>query len=82
MFEKQNGKSVLTGIKMFPSKIPYYPFQPSLDRIDNNKPHTKDNLHLVCMAENLGRNNMSIEEFQEHIKFLRELNTNDNISLE
>ena len=71
MFEKQKGLSALTGIKIFPSKIPYYPFQPSLDRIDNSKPHSKDNLHLVCLAENFGRNKMTIEEFNNYIQLLK-----------
>ncbi len=74
LFKQQNGKSALTGIEMFPSKIPYYPFKPSLDRIDNNKPHTTDNLHLVCLAENMGRNSMTIEEFHDHIKNIRDVN--------
>ena len=79
LFTQQNGKSALTGIEMYPSKIPYYPFQPSLDRIDNNKPHTKDNLHMVCLSENMGRNSMTIEEFQDYIQQLKNINNSNQI---
>lgn len=71
LFKKQNGKSALTNIEMFPCKLPYYPFQPSVDRIDNNKPHTKDNLQLVCLAENFGRNKMTVDEFHNHINLIK-----------
>ena len=63
-FEK-NKYSHHTGIEMFPSKTPYYSFQPSLDRIDNTKGHTKDNVVLCCIAENFGRNNMLYQEFKD-----------------
>ncbi len=52
---------------MFPSKTPYFPFKPSVDRIDNSKPHTSDNCILVCMAENYARNDMDQNEFIEWI---------------
>lgn len=60
-----NKYSHYTGIEMFPAKSPHYPFQPSIDRIDNSKGHTMDNCVLVCMVENYGRNNMLYDEFIE-----------------
>lgn len=71
---KNNNKSYYTGIPMFPSKTPHYPFQPSIDRIDNTKGHTQDNCVLCCFAENYGRNNVPFDEFKEWI------NTNFNCS--
>ena len=62
-----NFRSEYTGIKMFPSKTKFFPFKPSLDRIDNSKGHTKDNVKLVCMAENFARNNFTFDEFQEYL---------------
>lgn len=42
-----------------------------LDRINNNKPHTKDNCVSCCIICNRAKNNRSIEEFNEFIKKLR-----------
>jgi hypothetical protein len=72
IYHKQDGKSALTGIKMIPSECPNYPFKPSIDRICNDKPHTFDNLHLVCQAENHGRSDKSIDEFKEYIQKIKD----------
>ncbi len=50
---------------MYPSKIPFYPFQPSIERIDNSKGYTMDNCALCCLAENYARNDMEHEDFKE-----------------
>lgn len=63
-----NKYSHYTGVEMFPAKSSHYPFQPSIDRIDNSKGHTMDNCVLVCMVENYGRNNMLYEEFKEWLE--------------
>ena len=47
---QKNKYSAYTCIEMFPSKTAYFPFKPSVDRIDNSKPHTPDNCVLVCIA--------------------------------
>jgi hypothetical protein len=52
---------------MYPTKTPYYPFQPSIDRIDNSKGHTMDNCVLCCFAENYGRNDIEYDDFKEWI---------------
>ena len=54
-----------SGIEMFPTKTKFYPFQPSIERIDNSKGHTMDNCVLCCFAENYGRNNMNYDDFKE-----------------
>ncbi len=72
LYEKQNGKDYFTDLLMIPSAKKFFPFQPSLDRLDNNKPHTLDNCVLVCYAGNVGRNNASTEKYLEHIKKIRD----------
>lgn len=68
-------KSEYTGIKMFPASAKNnnkgFPFKPSIDRIDNSKPHNKDNVKIVCMAENYGRNDCDVDKFVEHLKVIR-----------
>lgn len=71
MFQNQNGLDYFTQIPMISSKIPYFPFKPSIDRIDNSKPHTPDNCVLVCLAGNYGRNDATVEEYQSHLNCIR-----------
>lgn len=72
-YEKSN-LSHYTKIPMFPSKTRKYCFKPSVERIDNNKLHTRDNCVLVCMVENHGRNDTPYDDF---IKFINERYLND-----
>ncbi len=62
-FIKQEGLSYYTKIPMFSSTKAYYPFQCSVDRIDNNKTYTEDNCVLVCLSENYGRNTLDINKY-------------------
>jgi hypothetical protein len=57
-----------TGLELFPSNIKWYPFQPSLDRIDNKKGYTKDNVIIVARGLNSARNNMDYNEFKNYLK--------------
>ena len=57
-----------TGIKLFPSVKNWYVFQPSLDRIDNNKGYTKDNVVLVSRGLNSARNQMDFYLFLLYIE--------------
>lgn len=57
-----------TGIKLYPSKKSWYVFQPSLDRIDNTKGYTKDNVIMVCRGLNSARNQMEFFEFLNYLK--------------
>lgn len=41
----------------------YDPFQWSIDRLDNDKGHTRDNVVVSCMRCNLRRGNVSIRSF-------------------
>lgn len=65
---ENNKYSHYTGIEMYPSKIPFYPFQPSIERIDNSKGYTMDNCVLCCLAENYARNDMEHEDFKEWLE--------------
>jgi hypothetical protein len=72
---ENDNKSEYTGIKMFPASAKNnnkgFPFKPSIDRIDNSKPHNKDNVKIVCMAENYGRNDYDVDKFVEHLKVIQ-----------
>lgn len=72
MFIKQSGLDYFTGLPMITSKIPHFPFKPSIDRIDNSKPHTLDNCVLVCLAGNYGRHVATVENYRQHILKLRQ----------
>lgn len=64
-----NFKCAVTGLPMYPTYEKYFPFGPSVDRINNNnKSHTKDNCRLTCRFINLGRNRMDEKKFNEWFK--------------
>jgi len=67
IYKRQKGKCYWSGLEMKPSSVNKYPLQPSLDRIDNSKGYTKDNVVLCCLSFNLGRNSLSKEAFEEFI---------------
>lgn len=46
-------------------------YRPSLDRIDNRKGYTKENVVLSCRAANLGRSNSSPAEWSQMIRAIR-----------
>lgn len=71
LFEKQKGKCFWFGFKMIDCLNDRHPLQPSLDRIDNNKGYTKDNVVLCCLAANYGKNSSSVEHFLECIYVLK-----------
>ena len=64
--EKINYKCEITGLPFFFGKNYHY-LMPSFDRIDNSKPHTEDNLQLVCGFINRGKNNKTNIELLECI---------------
>jgi hypothetical protein len=71
LFEKQNGRCYWFNIKLEPSNIAKYPWQPSLDRLDREKGYTKDNVVLACYAANIGRNTSSHEIFSKFVEDLK-----------
>ena len=71
----QDGKCAVTGL---PLGIKYIqtkkqkkdktPFQASLDRIDNNKGYTRDNVRFVCYIFNIARNDFDDEQVIDFCK--------------
>ena len=70
LFRKQNGRCYWLGIPMVPSIKARDPRRPSVDRIDNAKGYTRDNVVLSCMFANLGR---SVCDFETMSAFTEEL---------
>lgn len=63
------------GVHIVPSEEPYSPWQPSLDRIDNDKGYEPSNVKLTCLLWNLMRNRMSVEQALEAVVQIRCHNT-------
>lgn len=69
MWESQGGKCFWFGVPM--NKTPRSHWKVSLDRLDNNKGYTPDNVVLCTWMANRARNAMSVEEFREALCVLR-----------
>lgn len=52
------------------NKRNYNPYSPSIDRIDCHKGYTFDNVQIVCTAYNLGKNQMTDDQFLEFCKLV------------
>jgi hypothetical protein len=68
MFEEQKGLCYWFKVPLIPSDNSKHPQQPSLDRLDGTKGYTKDNVVLTCYSANIGRNENSVEVWEEFIK--------------
>lgn len=68
MFEEQKGLCYWFKVPLIPSDSSKHPQQPSLDRLDGTKGYTKDNVVLTCYSANIGRNENSVEVWEEFIK--------------
>ncbi len=72
IWDKQNGKCAITGLSMIlpetTASTNVGPKCVSIDRIDNTKGYTNDNVQLVCYSANLARNSFSIEDIKEFFK--------------
>jgi hypothetical protein len=73
LFQKQNGKCFWFGVDLIPSENKKNPQQPSLDRLDNKKGYTKDNVVLCCYAANIGRNET---DFNSWVLFIKKIKIN------
>jgi len=65
-FLAQNGRCALTGMRMshrHGTRQDRAWGSASIDRRDNNRNYTLDNIHLVCRAVNIMKNDMTLEEF-------------------
>jgi len=74
VFLRQNGRSKWLGIKIDIYDVfrTHYPLAPSLDRLDNNKDYTPDNICISTRFENWGFNKATDEIKQECVKILKE----------
>ncbi len=77
LWDTQKGRCYWTGIALEISPVPMFPFQPSLERLRNHLPHTKDNCVLACWAINSARGKADIKTW---IKFLHALNSTLNLT--
>lgn len=71
LFRSNGGRCSLTGIEFDfnpPSGTRYNPYSPSLDRIDNSKGYTPDNVRLVLTCVNIAFNQFGKEVFDRWIK--------------
>jgi hypothetical protein len=64
VFEQQNGRCALTGLPLTTNGA-FSDITASLDRIDNSKGYTPDNVHWVHKAVNFMRGDMPLAEFVE-----------------
>lgn len=65
LFDKQKGLCAYFNVPLKIVNTKKHPLKPSLDRIDNSKGYTKDNIVLCCLMANMGRNSCSYEEWME-----------------
>lgn len=71
LYNKQRGRCYWYGVALTPSVERRTPQKPSLDRLDNARGYTKDNVVLACYAANFGRSVASAETFSAFVAELR-----------
>jgi len=73
IFHEQNGLSKWLGIPLDPNDVfrTHYPLAPSLDRLDNSKDYTPDNICLSTRFENWGFNRATDEIKLECVSKIR-----------
>ena len=70
IYKSQNGLCYWFNIPLIPTLTNKHPQQPSIDRLDRFKGYTKDNVVLTCYAANIGRNETSVDVWQNFISLL------------
>ncbi|HEY2516949.1 MAG TPA: hypothetical protein VGI39_39025 [Polyangiaceae bacterium] len=71
IWERQQGRCYWFGIPIVPSGVHRDPQRPSIDRLENDKGYTPDNVVLCCMAANLGRSETTAERFRAFVTLLQ-----------
>lgn len=72
LWDKQNGLCFWFKIPMTITRKSKYPSKPSVDRLDNSKPYTKDNCVLCCYSANIGRNINNVEAWMVFVNTIKE----------
>ena len=74
IFNEQGRKSKWLGIPIDPEDVfrKHYPLSPSLDRLDNDKDYTPDNICISTRFENWGFNRASDEVKDECVQKVRD----------
>lgn len=73
LYEKQKGKCAFSGLVMEMKTGPRHKsntFSISLDRINNDKGYTKDNIQYLCWQINKMKSNLTDDEFRFWIKII------------
>lgn len=77
MWDKQNGLCFWFKIPMTITHKHKFPSKPSIDRIDNNKPYTKDNCVICCYSANIGRNTNNVDDWNDFLNLIKQKNIED-----
>lgn len=72
LWDKQNGLCFWFKVPMTITSKRKFPSKPSVDRIDNSKPYTKDNCVLCCYSANIGRNENNVDDWTQFLNLIRE----------
>lgn len=64
----KNGVCEQTGVKIYFGEEMYHSHAPSVDRIDNEKGYTDDNVQIVCMIYNFCKNKFTDNQVHNFIK--------------
>jgi hypothetical protein len=70
VYQNQGGLCYWFNVPLIPTLTNKHPQQPSIDRLDRFKGYTKDNVVLTCYAANIGRNETSVDIWQNFISLL------------
>lgn len=68
---RQGGRCHWFGVELRPDPRARFPAKPSVDRLDNSKPHSLENCVLTCFAANIGRNSTPRREWESFLLELR-----------
>ena len=62
----------ILGIPLFVGRRKSTDNSPSLDRIDNNKGYTKDNIHIISRKANAMKSNASFKEIEKLYNYMKD----------
>ncbi|NBN99704.1 MAG: hypothetical protein EBV19_10780, partial [Flavobacteriia bacterium] len=73
IYNKQNGKCFWFNVSLDINSVLEKGnlLSMSVDRIDNNKGYTKDNIVICCRFANLGRQDCNFDRFKDIIKYIK-----------